>query len=145
MNLNRIPLALALVRIFHEARCARREKCAETGRPWPVSLSPTGYVGPIVPTQPVGSKFLRCASEFASASMHLLAGTMRSRAMFGLVCIIVSSTGCATNSELAKVRTEAHDARQVADRALSVAQEADRRSERTEEMVSRSFKHSMRK
>ncbi|MFN4896810.1 MAG: hypothetical protein ACK5GN_07820 [Pseudomonadota bacterium] len=51
----------AIIRIFHEARYARREKCAETGRPWPVSLSPTVCVGPIVPTQAVGSKFLRCA------------------------------------------------------------------------------------
>lgn len=57
-----------------------------------------------------------------------------------LVC-----TGCATNSELAKVQTEAREARQTADQALSLAQEANSRSERTEEMVSRSFKRSMRK
>lgn len=54
-------------------------------------------------------------------------------------------TGCATNSELAKVQTEAREARQTADHALSVAQDANRRSERVEEMVDRSFKRSMRK
>ncbi len=64
-----------LPRIFHDARCARREKCSETVHPWPVSLWPTVCVGPVVPTQTVGSKFLRYASEFASASMHLLART----------------------------------------------------------------------
>ena len=51
-----------LVRIFHEARCARREKCKETA-----------CVGPIVPAQTVGSKFRRYASELASASVHLQA------------------------------------------------------------------------
>jgi hypothetical protein len=35
-----------LVRIFHGARCARREKCAEIGHPWSISLSPTVSVGP---------------------------------------------------------------------------------------------------
>lgn len=54
-------------------------------------------------------------------------------------------SGCATHSELAKVQTEAREAKQTADQALSVAQEANRRSEHTEEMASRSFKHSMRK
>lgn len=57
----------------------------------------------------------------------------------------ISLTGCATNSELAKVQTEAREARQTADQALSLAQDANRRSERTEEMVDRSFKRSMRK
>ena len=56
-----------------------------------------------------------------------------------------SLTGCATNSELAKVQTEAHEARQTADQALSIAQDANRRSEHTEQMLDRSFKHSMRK
>jgi hypothetical protein len=58
---------------------------------------------------------------------------------------LVVCTGCATNSELAKVQTEAREARQTADQALSLAQEANQRSERTQEMVSRSFKHSMKK
>ena len=35
-----------LVRIFYEARCARREKCAEIGHGWLISLSPTVSVGP---------------------------------------------------------------------------------------------------
>jgi hypothetical protein len=61
-------------------------------------------------------------------------------------CVItLTSTGCASNSELARVRTEAMEARRVADHALNEAQEANRRSERAEDMVNRSFKHSMRK
>jgi hypothetical protein len=36
-------------------------------------VSPTIHVGPSVPTQIVGSKFLRCAPAFANASMHFLA------------------------------------------------------------------------
>lgn len=59
--------------------------------------------------------------------------------------VCASLTGCATNSELAKVQTEAREARQTADQALSIAQEANRRSEHTEEMLDRSFKRSMRK
>jgi hypothetical protein len=70
---------------------------------------------------------------------------IRFTAISACVGAIVVCTGCATNSELAKVQTEARDAHQTADQALSLAQEANRRSERTEEMVSRSFKHSMRK
>lgn len=57
----------------------------------------------------------------------------------------ILASGCATNSELAKVQTEARDARSTADQALAMAQEANRRSERTEEMLHRSYKHSMRK
>ena len=41
-------------------------------------------MGPIVPTQTVGSKFLRYAPEFASASMHLLARILHIRAIFVL-------------------------------------------------------------
>jgi hypothetical protein len=83
-----------LSRIFHEARCARREKCLEAGHSSPVSLSPTVCVGPVVSTQTVGSKFRRYASEFASASMHLLARTLHVRAIFGLV-FLASVAGCA--------------------------------------------------
>jgi hypothetical protein len=62
------------------------------------------------------------------------------------VALIASAPmGCASNSELAKVRTEAHDAQRTADQALTVAQEANSRSQRTEEMVNRGFRHSMRK
>jgi hypothetical protein len=57
----------------------------------------------------------------------------------------LTATGCASNSELAKVRTEAMEARRVADQALVVANEANQRSERTEGMVHQSFRHSMRK
>ena len=81
-------MASLLTRIFHEARGARREKCSETGHPWPVSLSPTACVGPGVPTQTVGSTFRRYASECASASMHLQAPTLHVRAIFGLTRIL---------------------------------------------------------
>jgi len=57
----------------------------------------------------------------------------------------VLMSGCATNSELAKVRTEVREVRTTADQALALAQEANRRSERTEEMLHRSYQHSMRK
>jgi membrane-bound lytic murein transglycosylase A len=92
-----------LIRIFHEARCARREKCSETV-----------CVGPIVPTQTVGSKFRRYASEFASASMHLLARTLHFRAIFGLVqgllpaLFIVSALLCSGCARLPA--TGPHDA-----------------------------------
>ena len=63
-----------LTRIFHQARWARRERCAEIETirdlfPYRLQL----VWDPDLPTQSVGSKFLRCAPEFASASMHLLA------------------------------------------------------------------------
>jgi hypothetical protein len=64
---------------------------------------------------------------------------------FPLCVAGVLVSGCATNSELAKVQTEARDARSTADQALAMAQEANKRSERTEEMLHRSYKHSMRK
>jgi hypothetical protein len=66
------------------------------------------------------------------------------------VCLGV--VGCASNGELAKVRTEAELARQTADTALrtaedakSIAQEANSRSQRHEEMLNRGFKRSMYK
>lgn len=61
-------------------------------------------------------------------------------------------TGCATHSEVNKVENEARDAQRRADQALStaqsaksLAQEANDRSLRTEEMLNRGFKRSMRK
>ena len=54
-------------------------------------------------------------------------------------------TGCATRSEVAQVRKEAQEALRNADKALVLAQEANGRSVHTEEMVERSFRHSMRK
>ncbi len=62
-----------------------------------------------------------------------------------LAVLALAATGCATRSEVAAIRTDVMEARRTADRALNVAEEANRRSDRTEEMVNRSFKHSMRK
>lgn len=62
-----------------------------------------------------------------------------------LAILTFSATGCATRSEVAAIRTDVMEARRTSDRALNLAEEANRRSERTEEMVNRSFKHSMRK
>jgi hypothetical protein len=76
---------------------------------------------------------------------HAMPTTLRTlRYLVGAV-FATTSMGCATNSELAKVRTEVHDAQRTADQALSTAHEANARSQRTEEMLNRSYKHSMRK
>lgn len=61
----------------------------------------------------------------------------------GLLAFV--STGCATNSEVRRVREQAQNAQRIADQALIVAQEANTRSLRTEDMVDRSFRHTMRK
>ena len=71
--------------------------------------------------------------------------SMRPLQYVAALVLIATSMGCATNSELAKVQTEARDAHRTADQALSTAQEANARSQRTEEMLNRSYKHSMRK
>ncbi len=60
-----------------------------------------------------------------------------------LTAVLVS--GCATKSSVAKAKDEARDAHRIAEQALTTAQEANNRSMRTEEMVNRSFRHSMRK
>jgi hypothetical protein len=60
-----------------------------------------------------------------------------------LTAVLVS--GCATKSSVAKAKDEARDAHRIAEQALTTAQEANNRSIRTEEMVNRSFRHSMRK
>ena len=65
--------------------------------------------------------------------------------LFAGALLITMSTGCATNSKLAEVRTEAREAQRTAEHALTVAQEANNRSMRTEEMLDRSFKRGMRK
>jgi hypothetical protein len=72
---------------------------------------------------------------------------MRSHSLLlsAIVLVAGSLSGCATNSSVAKVRDEARDAQRVAEQALTTAQEANNRSIRTEEMVNRSFRHSMRK
>ena len=59
--------------------------------------------------------------------------------------ITTVSTGCATNAKVVEVRAEAREAQHTADRALSLAQEANNRSIQTEEMLNRSFKHGLRK
>lgn len=58
---------------------------------------------------------------------------------------LATLTGCATHSEVAQVRNEAQEALRNADKAMVLAQEANARSVHTEEMVERSFRHSMRK
>lgn len=62
-----------------------------------------------------------------------------------IIFVASTSAGCATNSEVAKVRNEAQEALRNADKAMVLAQEANSRSIHTEEMVERSFRHSMRK
>jgi hypothetical protein len=62
-----------------------------------------------------------------------------------LTILIAASSGCATNAELRRVRAEVHETRHTAEQALETAKEANRRAERTEEMMHRSFKHSMKK
>lgn len=65
------------------------------------------------------------------------------------LCVVgllaLASTGCSTHSEVRRVREQAQNAQRIADQALIVAQEANTRSLRTEEMVDRSFRHTMRK
>ena len=58
---------------------------------------------------------------------------------------LVGPTGCASTGSVTKVRDEAKDAHRIAEQALTTAQDANARSIRTEEMVNRSFRHSMRK
>jgi hypothetical protein len=62
-----------------------------------------------------------------------------------LIFTAFSASGCATRSSVTKAHDEARDAHRIAEQALSTAQEANNRSIRTEEMVNRSFRHSMRK
>lgn len=77
------------------------------------------------------------------------------RKRFGIVAgafIAVVSSGCATNARVTKLEGDIHDAQRSAEYALAQAKEAkerakdaDERSLRTEEMLNRSFHHSMRK
>ena len=72
---------------------------------------------------------------------------MRSYSIFLSAAILsaVWFSGCATKSSVSKAKDAARDAHRVAEQALTTAQEANNRSIRTEEMVNRSFRHSMRK
>jgi predicted small secreted protein len=66
--------------------------------------------------------------------------------MFSTLALAAFSvSGCATRSSVGKAKDEARDAHRIAEQALTTAQEANNRSIRTEEMVNRSFRHSMRK
>lgn len=58
---------------------------------------------------------------------------------------LASVSGCATKNSVHKVHDEAKEAHRIAEQALTTAQEANNRSIRAEEMVNRSFRHSMRK
>lgn len=62
-----------------------------------------------------------------------------------IAALLLATSGCATNAELRRVRNEMHETRHTAEQALDMAREANRRAEKTEEMIHRSFKHSMRK
>jgi len=73
-----------LTPIFHEARYARLEKCSAVLHSWPVTSSSTVRVNAVTPTQTVGSKFLRVAPAFASASTHVPSRTLPFGAMFGI-------------------------------------------------------------
>jgi outer membrane murein-binding lipoprotein Lpp len=71
---------------------------------------------------------------------------------FSIVLSVGLLTGCASNGELGRVRSEAQEARSVAEQALETAQEAkqiaeeaDSRAMKSEEMLNRSFKRSMYK
>jgi len=57
----------------------------------------------------------------------------------------LASTGCASNSELAKVQAEARDAQRLSEQAMAKAREADARSLSTEEALNRSYRHTLRK
>lgn len=63
----------------------------------------------------------------------------------GIIIATIALSGCATKSSVVKAKDEARDAHRIAEQALTTAQEANNRSIRTEEMVNRSFRHSMRK
>jgi hypothetical protein len=92
-------------------------------------------------------RVLNVTSTFKGLPIMMPVSPLHIRALscLALALMMTASTGCATNSALAKLRTEVHDAQRTADQALSTAQEANARSQRTEEMVNRSYRHSMRK
>jgi len=62
-----------------------------------------------------------------------------------IAIVSLATSGCASHSEVTTIRNDLNETRRTADRALTLAEEANRRSERNEEMINRSFKHSMRK
>jgi hypothetical protein len=61
------------------------------------------------------------------------------------ILMTATTSGCATRSELADIRKDVMEARRSSDKALALSEEANRRSEHTEEMLNRGFRHSMRK
>jgi hypothetical protein len=79
--------------------------------------------------------------------LHMRRGLLLSSCVFGALL-----SGCATNSAVRVVRDQVEEVEQKAEEALSearaakrLAQEANDRSMRTEEMMNRSFKRSMYK
>jgi len=62
-----------------------------------------------------------------------------------LVITMLAASGCATRSSVRDARDQADRALGVAQEANQTAHEADERSQRTEEALHRSFKKSMRK
>lgn len=77
---------------------------------------------------------------------------MRKSIAVSILVVGALISGCATKSDVRVVRDQVEDVERKADEALSearaakrLAQEANERSMRTEEMVNRSFKRSMYK
>jgi hypothetical protein len=71
--------------------------------------------------------------------------TTRSFITSAALMAALASTGCASNSELAKVQAEARDAQRLSEQAMAKAREADARSLSTEEAINRSYRHTLRK
>ena len=91
---------LALARISHDGRFARRRKYLKTVCPWPFSSAPTACVRAIVRTQTVVSKFLRYTAEFASSSIQALPQTLLSHAILVVVSILFFSPRSSAADEL---------------------------------------------
>jgi hypothetical protein len=61
------------------------------------------------------------------------------------ILLTATTSGCASRSDITDIRKDVMEARRSADKALALSEEANRRSEHTEEMLNRGFRHSMRK
>ncbi len=77
---------------------------------------------------------------------------MRKKGLIALAMVASVSMGCATTGDVQIARDEAREASRKADEALEaarearrVAQDAETRAARSEEMLNRSFKRSMYK
>ena len=74
------------------------------------------------------------------------------RRILGLLVFLILFAGCATTSEVKMIKEETRNAQYTSEQALKVARESNRiaeeansRSLRNEEMINRSFKKSMKK